>query len=99
MASVTAFILTLVSAPIVIQRLTAFKVGQRVRDEKEIRDLHALHKHKSGIPTMGGVLILLALIGSTLLWADLLNAKVLLAVLVTSALGILGLLDDWTKLR
>lgn len=99
MASVTAFILTLILAPVVIQKLTTMKVGQRVRDEEEIRDLHALHKHKHGTPTMGGLLILLALIGSTLLWADLSNVKVLLAVLVTMALGVVGLLDDWTKLR
>ncbi len=99
MASVTAFILTLVLAPVVIRKLTTMKVGQRVRDEEEIRDLHALHKHKHGTPTMGGLLILFALIGSTLLWADLSNVKVLLAVLVTLALGVVGLLDDWTKLR
>ena len=99
MSSVTAFLLTLVIAPFVIRWLTALKVGQRIRQEQEVRDLYELHRHKDGTPTLGGVLILLALVGSTLLWADLLNLKLMLAVAVTVACGILGFWDDLTKLR
>ena len=99
MASVTAFLLTLLIAPAVIQWLTSMKVGQRIRPEQEVRDLYGLHRHKDGTPTMGGLLILLALIGSTLLWADILNLKVILAVGVTAALGAIGFADDLAKLK
>ncbi len=99
MASVTAFLITLWLAPVVIRWLTALKVGQRVRQRQEVRDLYDLHRHKDGTPTMGGLLILLALIGSTLLWGDLLNGKLLLVVGVTAALGLVGGMDDLAKLR
>ncbi len=99
MASVTAFLLTLLLAPAVIRWLTALKAGQPVRQKKEVRDLYELHQHKSGTPTMGGLLILLSLIGSTLLWGDLLDQKLLLAVMVTAAFGLIGFLDDYAKLK
>jgi len=99
MASVTAFLLTLLIAPAVIRWLTALKVGQRIRQKGEVRDLYDLHRHKDGTPTMGGLLILLALIGSTLLWADFLNLKVILAVAVTAGLGAVGFADDYSKLK
>ena len=99
MASVTAFLLTLILAPSVIRWLTALKVGQRIRPEQEVRDLYSLHQHKDGTPTMGGLLILLTLIGSTLLWADVLDLKVILAVVVTVALGMIGFIDDYAKLK
>ena len=99
MASVTAFFLTLWMAPRVIRWLTELKVGQRIRTQEEVRGLYDLHRHKDGTPTMGGLLILLSLIGSSLLWADVLDNKLLLAVGVTAALGALGFLDDFAKLR
>ena len=99
LAAVTAFLLTLLIAPRVVRWLAALKVGQRIRQREEVGGLYDLHQHKAGTPTMGGVLILFALIGSTLLWGDLLNGKVLLAVGVTLALGIVGFLDDWSKLK
>ncbi|MBI3616145.1 MAG: phospho-N-acetylmuramoyl-pentapeptide-transferase [Candidatus Omnitrophica bacterium] len=99
MASVTAFALTLILAPAMIRWLTALKVGQRIRQEQEVGNLYNLHRHKDGTPTMGGLLILLALIGSTLLWADLLNLKVMLAVALTAALGAIGFADDFAKLK
>ncbi len=99
MASVTAFLLTLLIAPAVIRWLIVLKVGQRIRSQEEVRDLYDLHRHKDGTPTMGGLLILLALIGSTLLWADILNLKVILALGITAAMGAIGFADDFTKLK
>jgi phospho-N-acetylmuramoyl-pentapeptide-transferase len=99
LASVTAFLLTLVLAPRVIRWLTVLKVGQRVRPETEVRDLYPLHRHKDGTPTMGGVLILSAWIGSTLLWADWFEVKVIVAVIMTLALGGVGFFDDLAKLK
>ncbi len=99
MAAVTAFGLTVLIAPSVIRWLTAMKVRQRVRKKEEVGRLYDLHQHKEGTPTMGGLLILAALLGSTLLWADILNRMVILSVLVTAALGLIGFLDDWAKLR
>ena len=99
MASVTAFLLTLLLAPRVIRWLTALRMGQRIRQQEEVRGLYDLHRHKDGTPTMGGLLILLALIGSTLLWADILNLKVLLVSVVTVAFGAVGFLDDYAKIK
>lgn len=99
MAAVTAFLLTILIGPPLIQWLKKMKVGQTIRQKAEVGKLFDLHQHKAGTPTMGGLLILLALIGSTLLWADVLNRMVLLAMAVTAALGLIGFLDDWAKLR
>lgn len=100
MASVTAFLLTLLVAPVMIRWLTRLKMGQQVRSASEVgRQLYHLHSHKEGTPTMGGLLILVALVGSTLLWADPLNPYVLLAAAVTTLMGLIGFLDDWAKIR
>ncbi|MBI3317987.1 MAG: phospho-N-acetylmuramoyl-pentapeptide-transferase [Candidatus Omnitrophica bacterium] len=99
MASVTAFLLTLLIAPSMIRWLKALKVGESVRRQEEVKDLFELHRHKGGTPTMGGLLILAALIGSTVLWGDLFNLKLLLALGLTAALGGLGFLDDLAKLK
>ncbi|MBI3333643.1 MAG: phospho-N-acetylmuramoyl-pentapeptide-transferase [Candidatus Omnitrophica bacterium] len=99
MASVTAFVVALAAAPLVIRWLTALRVGQRVRRREEVRELYDLHRHKDGTPTMGGLLILLALGSAVLLWGDLFNLKLILAMGVTLALGLLGFADDLSKLR
>ena len=99
MASVTAFLVTLIVAPVVIRWLTRLKMGQRVRQKSEVGGLYDLHAHKEGTPTMGGLLILCALTVSTLLWADPLNSMVMLALGVTLSLGWLGFLDDWAKIQ
>ncbi len=99
MASVTAFLLTLMIAPLVVKHLHSLKVKQTLRPASEVGGLYALHQHKGETPTMGGLLILFALVASTLLWADPFNAKVLLAIGVTTAMGILGFIDDALKLK
>ena len=92
MAAVTALLLGLVAGPFVIRRLTELKIGQPIRD-------YAMQTHlsKSGTPTMGGVLILLCIAISTLLWADLSNRFVWIVLLVTLGFGAIGWADDWRK--
>ncbi|MFN5348476.1 MAG: phospho-N-acetylmuramoyl-pentapeptide-transferase [Polaromonas sp.] len=92
MAAVTALLMGLVAGPIVIRRLAALKIGQPIRE-------YAMQTHlsKSGTPTMGGVLILLCIAISTLLWADLSNRFVWIVLLVTLGFGAIGWADDWRK--
>ena len=96
-ASVTAFLITVLFAPPVIRKLRVLKIGETIR-QKECPGLYDLHKEKEGTPTMGGVLILLGVGVSTILWADVKNSFVLLALMVTGSLGGVGFLDDYKKL-
>ena len=97
LASVTAFLITVIFAPPIIRKLEKLKIGETVR-RKDCPDLYDLHKEKEGTPTMGGILILMGVFLSTILWADMRNSFVLLALLVTGSLGIVGFLDDYKKL-
>ncbi|MBU4149286.1 MAG: phospho-N-acetylmuramoyl-pentapeptide-transferase [Candidatus Omnitrophica bacterium] len=97
LASVTAFLITVIFAPPIIRKLKALKIGETIR-QKECPGLYDLHKEKQGTPTMGGILILLGIFASTLLWADIKNNFVLLALMVTGWLGGVGFLDDYKKL-
>jgi phospho-N-acetylmuramoyl-pentapeptide-transferase len=92
MAAMTALLIGLIAGPWVIRRLTALKIGQPVRD-------YAMQTHlvKSGTPTMGGVLILLSIAVSTLLWFDLSNRFVWIVLIVTLGFGAIGWADDWRK--
>ena len=92
MAALTALLMGLIAGPIVIRRLAALKIGQPIRE-------YAMQTHlsKSGTPTMGGVLILLCIAISTLLWADLSNRFVWIVLLVTLGFGAIGWADDWRK--
>ena len=92
MAALTALLIGLVAGPFVIRRLAALKIGQPIRE-------YAMQTHlsKSGTPTMGGVLILLCIAISTLLWADLSNRFVWIVLLVTLGFGAIGWADDWRK--
>ena len=76
-----------------IRRLSAYKIGQTVRD-----DGPQSHLSKAGTPTMGGALILVAIAVSTLLWGDLSNRYVWVVLLTTLAFGLIGLVDDYKKL-
>lgn len=96
-SSVTAFLITVIFAPSIIEKLKSLKVGETVR-KKECPDLYTLHKGKEGTPTMGGILIILGVVGSTILWTDIKNRFVLLALLVTVWLGTVGFMDDYKKL-
>ena len=92
MSAMTALLIGLAAGPWVIQKLTALKIGQPVRG-------YGLETHltKRGTPTMGGVLILLCIATSTLLWADLTNRFVWIVLLVTFGFGAIGWVDDWRK--
>ena len=92
MAALTALLMGLAAGPFVIRRLTALNIGQPIRG-------YAMQSHlsKSGTPTMGGVLILLCIAVSTLLWFDLTNRFVWIVLLVTLGFGAIGWVDDWRK--
>ena len=92
MAALTALLIGLFAGPAVIRYLVALKIGQPIRD-------YAMQSHmvKSGTPTMGGVLILIGIGTSTLLWADLTNRFVWIVMLVTFSFGAIGWVDDWRK--
>lgn len=93
LAALTALTLSLLLGPMIIRRLTEAKVGQNVRT-----DGPQSHLDKSGTPTMGGALILVAVILSTLLWADLRVGQVWIVLLVTFLFGVIGWIDDYRKL-
>src|ERR1700723_985545 len=92
MASTSALLLSLLMGPWVIERLRDLQVKQYIRQEGPKG-----HQKKAGTPTMGGVLIVAAIIIPTLLWADLRNAYVLLAMGATLAFGTIGFVDDYNK--
>ena len=91
-ASLTAFVFTLALGPWVIRRLRRSQIGQVVRSEGP-----KTHRPKAGTPTMGGLLILGAAITPTLLWVDLRNSYVWVAVLSTLGFGLIGFIDDYLK--
>ena len=92
LAAVTALLISLVVGPVMIRRLNHYQVGQAVRN-----DGPQTHLGKSGTPTMGGALILVAIAVSTLLWADLSNLYMWVALLVTGLFGAVGWVDDYRK--
>jgi phospho-N-acetylmuramoyl-pentapeptide-transferase len=92
MSAMTALLIGLSFGPMVIRKLTELKIGQPIRD-------YGLQSHlvKSGTPTMGGVLILIGVGVSTLLWFDWSNRFVWVVMLVTFGFGAVGWVDDWRK--
>jgi len=92
MATVTALLIGLAAGPWVIRKLTALKMGQAVR-----ADGPQSHLVKSGTPTMGGVLILIGIFVSCVLWADLSNRFIWIVMIVTFGLGLIGWVDDYRK--
>jgi phospho-N-acetylmuramoyl-pentapeptide-transferase len=92
MAALTALVVSLWAGPAVIRWLTRLKVGQSVRS-----DGPQTHLIKSGTPTMGGVLILLSVLLSVLLWGDWDNRYIWLLLSVTLAFGAVGFVDDYKK--
>ena len=93
LGALTALSISLFLGPLMIRRLSVRQIGQTVRD-----DGPATHLPKAGTPTMGGALILIAILSSTLLWADLTTEYVWIVVAVTLAFGLIGFVDDYLKL-
>ena len=92
LACLTALAISLVAGPLVIRKLTTYKIGQSVRD-----DGPRSHLTKAGTPTMGGALVLIAVLITTLLWADLANRFVWVVLVVTFGFGAVGWVDDFRK--
>src|SRR5271167_4902886 len=93
LAVMTALSMSLLIGPSMIERLSRYQIGQVVRD-----DGPKSHLPKAGTPTMGGALIIIAIVMATLLWADLANRYVWLALGVTLGFGLIGFIDDYLKL-
>ena len=91
-ASLTALFMGLIIGPAIIRQLREFQIGQYIREEGPKG-----HQKKAGTPTMGGVLITIAIIVPTILWADLSNTYIWLAVFSTIAFGAIGFADDYIK--
>jgi phospho-N-acetylmuramoyl-pentapeptide-transferase len=89
----TALTISFIVGPTMIRKLSVYKIGQTIRD-----DGPQSHLSKAGTPTMGGALILVAVIISTLLWADLRNRYVWVVISVLISFGIIGWVDDYKKL-
>jgi phospho-N-acetylmuramoyl-pentapeptide-transferase len=92
LATLTALAIGLICGPVLIRKLSALKIGQSVR-----QDGPQTHLTKSGTPTMGGALVLIAVGMSTLLWADLQNRFIWIVLLVTLGFGLIGWVDDYRK--
>ncbi|MBC8007498.1 MAG: phospho-N-acetylmuramoyl-pentapeptide-transferase [Prolixibacteraceae bacterium] len=92
LATLTALLISFIVGPLMIRKLTAYKIGQSVRD-----DGPKSHLAKAGTPTMGGALILISITITTLLWADLDNRYVWVVLVVTLGFGIVGWIDDYRK--
>jgi phospho-N-acetylmuramoyl-pentapeptide-transferase len=92
-ASLTALFLCIVLGPWLIGRLREFQIGQFIREEGP-----KSHQKKAGTPTMGGVLIIISIVVPTLLWADLTNTYLWVAVAALVVFGWIGFLDDYAKI-
>ncbi|MDV6348767.1 phospho-N-acetylmuramoyl-pentapeptide-transferase [Nitrosomonas sp. Is35] len=92
MATLTALVISFIIGPMMIRKLTAYKIGQSVRD-----DGPQTHLVKVGTPTMGGALILMAIVLTTLLWSDLSNRYVWVVLATTLGFGVIGWVDDYRK--
>lgn len=92
LAALTALIISFLIGPAMIRSLSAHKIGQSIRD-----DGPQSHLSKAGTPTMGGALILTAIVITTLLWADLSNRYIWVVLLTTLGFGLIGWVDDYRK--
>ncbi len=96
MALISALVISLIVGPWLIRRLRRMQHGTETLRE-DTPEHHRLAK--KGTPTMGGVIILCAILGSTFLWANLTNRYVWVAMLAVAGYGLIGMWDDWTKIR
>jgi len=92
-AALTALVISFILGPWLIERMRQIKLGQFIREEGP-----KSHQQKAGTPTMGGILINIAILVPTLLWADILNPYIWIVLFVTFAYGAIGFIDDYRKL-
>jgi phospho-N-acetylmuramoyl-pentapeptide-transferase len=92
-AALTALVISFILGPWLIERMRQIKLGQFIREEGP-----KSHQQKAGTPTMGGILINIAILIPTLLWADILNPYIWIILFVTFAYGAIGFIDDYRKL-
>jgi phospho-N-acetylmuramoyl-pentapeptide-transferase len=92
-ASLTALLMGLLLGPVLISRLRKFQIGQQIRS-----DGPSSHQSKAGTPTMGGILILIGTLLPTILWANLANLYIWVAVIATLLFGLVGFADDYCKI-
>jgi len=95
LASITALGIAMVAGRGIIRWLREQQLGEEVREGEEAGAVS--HVHKAGTPTMGGIIILLAVLGATLLWGAIANTYVWLVMAATAGLGLLGFADDYIK--
>ncbi len=98
-AAIMAFIITVYWGRPIIVKLRQLKIGEKIRRGRYHQEIFELHRKKEGTPTMGGLIILLAVMVATIFWCRLDNLQVRLIVASTLWMGMIGLLDDWLKLR
>ena len=94
LASMTALLLGLILGPWLIRKLREFQIGQHIRE-----DGPTTHRTKAGTPTMGGLLINVSIVIPTLLWADLRNFYIWIALFALAGFGAIGFIDDYAKVR
>ena len=92
-AALTALLISFILGPWLIERMRRIKLGQYIREEGP-----KSHQQKAGTPTMGGILINVAILIPTILWADILNPYIWIVLFVTFAYGAIGFIDDYRKL-
>ncbi len=93
-AAITALVISLIVGPKMIAKLKQFQIGQHIREEGP-----QTHASKKGTPTMGGILIISSVAVSALLWSNLANLYVWIAVFATLAFGSIGFADDFLKVK
>ena len=93
-ASITALVLSVVLGPWLIAKLREFQIGQYIRE-----DGPQSHQKKAGTPTMGGILIIIAIVVPTVLWANLTNVYIWIALFGLVSFGLIGFWDDYAKIR
>lgn len=96
MAALTAFVISLLLGPVIIKMMKRLQIGEKVIKE-DSKKLDELHRKKQGTPTMGGILIILAVTFSVFLWADIQNKYIIISMFSLLWLGVTGFIDDYLK--
>ena len=99
MAAMTTFFFCLIFGSAFIKKLAQLRVCEHVRNKEEVSGLYELHHHKQGTPTMGGLMMVSAIVAATLLWADIKNSYIQLCLFSILWLGLVGFVDDFIKLK